>query len=196
MTKATSSIAAIVLISAAASAAAQSTDTPVVYGGISLGAAKAKGFCTGVSGPSVSCDDTGGAIKLFGGYQFHRHFAVELGLGGMGEWVTRSPSGVVEITVGVVEALGVAIMPIGGSVAIYGKVGIYSAATEARLSTFTLVGTFEERNADLTAGFGVRLDITRSVGVRAEWQRYVDVGGDSIGVSDIDVVSVGVQIRF
>ena len=196
MKKLTSSIAAIVVMFAAASAAAQPTDLPVVYAGISLGASKAEGFCTGVSGPGVSCDDTGGALKIFGGYQFHRHFAVELGFGGMVEWVARGPGGVVEISTGAVEALGLAIMPVGESVAIFGKAGIYRATTEARANTTTVVGDFEESNADLTAGFGVRVDITRSLAVRADWQRYFDVGGGNIGVSDIDVLSVGVQLRF
>jgi OmpA-OmpF porin, OOP family len=190
------SIAAGVLMFAAASACAQSTDLPVVYAGIALGGSKAEGFCAGVSGPGVTCDDTGAALKVFGGYQFHRHFAVELGIGGMGEWVARGPGGVVEMSTGLVEALGLAVLPIGESVAFYGKAGVYRASTEARANTIAVVGDFEESNTDFTAGFGVRIDITRKFGVRAEWQRYFDVGGGNIGVSDIDVFSVGVQLKF
>jgi opacity protein-like surface antigen len=171
------SIAAGVLMFAAASACAQSTDLPVVYAGIALGGSKAEGFCAGVSGPGVTCDDTGAALKVFGGYQFHRHFAVEM-------------------STGLVEALGLAVLPIGESVAFYGKAGVYRASTEARANTIAVVGDFEESNTDFTAGFGVRIDITRKFGVRAEWQRYFDVGGGNIGVSDIDVFSVGVQLKF
>ena len=183
-------------MSAAASAAAQSTDLPVVYAGISLGGAKAEGFCTGVSGPGVSCDDTGGAVKLYGGYQFHRNFALELGIAGMGEWVAQGPGGRVEISTGLVEALGLAILPVTESFAVYGKAGIYRAATEARVNTFSLVGTFEETNTDLTAGFGLRFEFARSFGLRLDWQRYFDVGGGNIGESDIGVFSVGAQLRF
>jgi len=190
------SIAAIVLMFAAVPAAAQSTDLPVVYAGIALGGARAEGFCTGVSGPGVTCDDTGGALKLYGGYQFNRNFAVELGLGGMGEWVAQGPGGRVEISTGVAEALGMVILPLGESVAIYGKLGVYRARTEARANTTTVVGNFEEDNVDVTAGFGVRFDITRSVAVRADWQGYADVGGGNIGVSDVGVFSLGVQMRF
>ena len=190
------SIAAIVLMFAAAPAAAQSTDLPVVYAGISLGGARAEGFCTGVSGPGVSCDDTGGALKLYGGYQFHRNFGVELGIGGMGEWVAQGPGGRVEISTGVVEALGLVILPVTEGFALYGKAGIYRANTEARANTFLLNGTFEETNADLTAGFGLRFEFARSFGVRLDWQRYFDVGGPDIGESDIGVFSIGLQLRF
>ena len=196
MRNAASSIAAISLVLAAASAAAQSSDQPVVYGGISIGGSKAQDFCTGAPS-SVSCDAAAGAIKLFGGYQFHRNLAVELGLFGMGEWSARGPGGVVEMSSVGVEALGVGLMPLGDQFFLYGKAGIYRATTEARVNTITLVGTFDESNAGFTAGFGARFDFARNFGVRLEWQRYFDVGSnDLFGETDVDVLSVGVQLRF
>ena len=195
MRKAASSIAAIGLMFAAASAAAQTGDLPVVYGGVSIGASKAKGFCTGLPA-SASCDDAAGALKLFGGYQFHRNFAVELGIGGMGEWSARGPGGVVEVSSGVIEATGLGIVPLGDQFSLFGKAGIYRANTQVRFNTFTLVGDVDESNTGFTAGFGMRFDFTRSFGLRLEWQRYFEVGGDLLGEPDVDTLSIGVQIKF
>jgi OOP family OmpA-OmpF porin len=55
----------------------------------------------------------------------------------------------------------------------------------------------KETNTDLTYGIGAQYDINRQLGVRAEWQRYTNMGDDAtIGESDVDVMSVGLVVRF
>ena len=144
----------------------------------------------------MSCDDSGGALKFFGGYQFHRHFAVELGVGGMGDWTARGPAGVIEMSAVAVEALGVGIMPLGDWFALFAKAGLYRATLQVRANLTTVVGNFDESNLGLTAGLGARFDFARNFGVRLEWQRYFEVGDGNIPVTDVDVVTAGVQLRF
>jgi opacity protein-like surface antigen len=54
----------------------------------------------------------------------------------------------------------------------------------------------KDTSTDLTFGVGAAFDINRNVGVRAEYQKYKDMGGSSVGKSDVDVLSIGVLYRF
>jgi OmpA-OmpF porin, OOP family len=162
------------------------------YAGFSLGQATADDACTGVSGPGVSCDDKDSAWKILGGYQFNRHFAVELGYTDLGEVSASGPGGSASIESSAFEVVAVGMMPIADKFAIYGKLGMYRGETDASGPG----GSISESTTDLTFGIGARYDFTRNLGVRAEWQKYSDVGGGEIGEADVDVISVGVIFRF
>lgn len=185
---------AVAFLFAAAPAAAQ--DLPKVYGGVTFGQSKAKGFCDEFSGAGISCDDKDTSLRLLGGYQFHRNFAVELGALYLGEVQARGPGGTFTVESAALEALGVGMLPIAERFSLYGKAGIYRAETEARLNTITIVATEKESNFDLTFGFGLRFDVAKNLALRAEWQRYMDVGGEDVGEADIDVISFGVLLKF
>lgn len=171
-------------------ALAQAPATPGWYAGGSLGQSKAKDAdCTGF----VSCDDKDSAWKIFGGYEINRNFAVELGYTDLGEFTASGPGAArqsIEATAW--ELVGVGSIPIADRFSLYGKVGGYRADSEGRAGALSA----DESNTGLTFGVGAQYDFTRTVGVRAEWQRYNDVGGGQIGESDLDVLSVGVRVKF
>ena len=172
------------------------------YLGASIGQSRAKDFCDDSGG--FSCDDKDTAWKLFGGYQFNRHLAVEAGYTDLGEVGVSgvlsgvSVRGTVEVTA--FELMGVGSIPLMDRFSLYGKLGLYHAETKQNvtgsLGTVTVTDNDKEKNTDLTFAFGARFDITRNLGVRAEWQRYLDVGGGEIGEDDVDVLSVGLLFRF
>jgi opacity protein-like surface antigen len=78
---------------------------------------------------------------------------------------------------------------------IYGKLGGYYAKTELS-SNIPGVGGADDNNTGLTYGVGVQWDALPNLGVRAEWQRYDNVGSDTTGEGDINVISVGAIWRF
>ena len=167
------------------------------YVGASIGKTDVKDGCTGVSAPGVSCDDEDTSWKIFGGYQFNRNFALELGYADLGEVKASGPGGTATIEVTAFELVGVGMLPLGNNFSLYGKVGLYRAETELSVNTFLLTGTEKESNTDLTFGIGAQFDVSKQFAIRAEWQRYQDVGGgDTIGESDIDVISIGALFRF
>jgi OmpA-OmpF porin, OOP family len=192
----------------AAAALAMLTATPAwsqdagFYLGASIGQSKAKDTCDDSAG--FSCDDKDTAWKIFAGYQFNRHFAVEAGYTDLGEVTVSAASGTSSvrgtIELSAFELMAVGSFPVADRFSLYGKLGLYRAETEQRLQvtlgTLTVSDNKTEKNADLTFGFGARFDITRNLGVRAEWQRYLDVGGGEIGEDDVDVLSVGILWRF
>jgi OOP family OmpA-OmpF porin len=182
---------AILSLAAALASPAVAQDTGF-YAGLSLGQSTADDACTGVSGPGVSCDDKDTAWKILGGYQFNRHFAVELGYTDLGEVSASGPGGSASIESSAFELVAVGMMPIVDKFSIYGKLGMYRGETDASAPGVSI----SESNTDLTFGIGVRYDFIRNLGVRAEWQKYTDVGGGEIGEADVDVISVGIVYRF
>jgi OmpA-OmpF porin, OOP family len=191
--------AAAALASAAPAAFAQGFEANRVYAGVALGQSQFDLDCSG----TTACEDSDTAWKVFGGYQFSRHFALEVGYGNLGEATASTPpfGGIpaadVSIEATVWEVLAVGTLPLAERFSIYGKAGLYVADTEVRVS-FAGLGSVNrsDDNTDLTFGVGLRYDFTPNLGVRAEWQRYGDVSADAFGEGDIDLISIGLVWRF
>jgi OmpA-OmpF porin, OOP family len=173
-----------------------------IYIGAAVGQAEHKDGCEGAN---ISCDEKDAAWKLFGGYQFNRYVAVEAGYADLGESRARGTVGAITVdakfAVTAFELSAVGTVPVVvDRLSLMLRGGVYRA--EAKLSGSGTVGAIvvpvseTDSNFDLTFGLGVRYDFTRNLGVRAEWQRYVDVGTDDVGKSDIDVLSIGVLWKF
>ena len=118
-----------------------------------------------------SQDDT--SIKFLGGYQFHRHFAAEVGYG----WLFDKNGA--EVTA--LELVGLGIYPITNQLSIYGKLGLANIDVETRFGS--------QDSTELTFGAGLQYDITPKFGVRGQFQRY-DTD------QKVDVFSIGVLFRF
>jgi len=174
---------------------AQGVDDKGFYIGATVGQSKVKDFCSGIG---VSCEDTDTALRILGGYQFNKHFALELGYSQLGEASISSGALFAKVEATAWELVAVGMLPVADRFSIYGKIGMYRADSD--FSTNIVVPgipqAFSESNNDLTFGFGLQFDISRSFGVCAEYQRYQDLGGPEIGESDLDVMSIGVVYRF
>jgi OmpA-OmpF porin, OOP family len=196
MSKARSSFAIIGLASALAFTGPSFAQDGAFYVGGSIGQTDVKDGCTGLNVPGVSCDDEDTSWKIFGGYQFNRNFALELGYVDLGEVKASGPGGTATIEATAFELVGVGMLPLANNFSLYGKIGLYRAETEVSVNTFLLVASEDESNTDLTFGIGAQFDVSKQFAIRAEWQRYQDVGGGDIGESDVDVISVGALFRF
>ena len=117
-------------------------------------------------------DDTG--FKVFGGYQFHRNIAAELGYGLLFD------KGGAELTT--LELVAVGIFPLTNQFSLLGKLGL------ARLEVDTPGGSNDD--TELTYGIGVQYDFAPNIGLRLQWQRY-DTNPD-----EIDFINLGVVVRF
>lgn len=200
MSKARTGLAILGLASAMAFVSPAFAQDTGFYVGGALGQTSFDVDCTG----ATSCDDEDSSWKIFGGYQFNKHFALEFGYADLGE-ATASVSlppftanGALKATVW--ELVAVGSMPIADRFSIFGKIGLYRGDTDFDVTVPGLGSASEsDSNTDLTFGIGARYDFTRNLGVRLEWQRYQDVGGEFGGVtleSDVDVLSVAVIWKF
>jgi OmpA-OmpF porin, OOP family len=167
--------------------------------GGSLGQSQAKDACSG----ATSCDDKDTAWKIFGGYQINRNFAAEFGYTDLGKVSgTAVISGVnlsESFEANAWELVGIGSVPF-GRISPYGKLGLYRGEVKGRVvgtpGGVTATASGKDTNTDLTFGLGVNFDFTRNIGIRGEWQRYKKMGGDDVGESDVDVLSVGLTYRF
>ncbi len=160
----------------------------------------ANGFTT--TGFSVDEKDRG--YKLYGGYQFGRHFAIEGGYFDLGTHafsVETLPGGVFN---GQLEARGinldlVGLLPLSANTAIFGRIGANHAETDATFSGQGAVNIFtpsaSERSTNLKFGVGAQIGLTERLRLRLEAERFrVD---DAIGnKGDIDLYSVGLVMHF
>jgi OOP family OmpA-OmpF porin len=182
---------ALALTLAAGTAAAQEAG---FYLGASVGQSKvSNGGCEGASG-GITCEDTDTAFKVFGGYQFNRNIALELGYSDRLAKLSASGFGTsAEVTVSAFEIVAVPSLPLSENFSLYGKVGVYAASTEARSS---FGATADDSNTGGTIGLGVAYHFNKNITARADWQRYAKVGGDNVGEADIDTLNIGLLFRF
>jgi OOP family OmpA-OmpF porin len=170
-------------------ALSQSKESGIYIGG-ALGQAEHSDQCDSPAA-GVSCDNKDSAWKIFGGFQFNRYLAAELGYANLGEATASAGpvSATDEATAFELVALGM--FPVVERFSIFGKLGLYRGELE-RTSNNPLIQTGSNTQTDFTFGLGVRFDITHNIGLRAEWQRYLDLGE----ITDVDLISLGVQFKF
>jgi len=187
------------------------------YGGLSAGTSSASidsGALpiAGAPATSLSKDDSDTGFKIYGGYRFNRHFALEAGYTDLGTFgatrtVLASPGGTLraETKVSGVHFDAVGILPLAERFSLFGKVGGYYNEVKTTLSTTggvsLLPGVAASRShsdVNLKYGIGAGFDFTERFGLRAEWERHSDLGDTSTTGTqgDVDLVSVGVVFRF
>ena len=182
----------IIGITAALFALPAAAQEPGFYAGISVGQSKYNNQCDGI--PSgVTCDENTTTYKLFGGYQFNRNLAVELGYSP--ELAKASASGLglnLDAKASALEVVAIPSLPL-GDFSLFAKLGLYAA--ETKLSS-NVGPDATDSNSSWTAGAGAGYSFTKNLGARLEWQRYNKVGGDNTVKSDVDVFNVGLLYRF
>ena len=112
---------------------------------------------------SGNCDD--GAWKLFGGYQFNDMFGLEGNYTSFGEDVTG------------MALAGVAAMPVGEQLEVFGKAGVMKWTDES-------VAGIDRSDSDMLLGIGASYIMDNNWGIRGE---YETVDGDI----DASMYSIG-----
>ena len=168
------------------------------YLGFSVGSTHYGARCQGSASP---CDSSDTGFRAFGGYQFHRNFALELGIASLGKAppdaeIQRTARDV-EATASALDLLAIGFVPVSERVRLYGKLGIYTALVKTTgTSSIPFLGipaTVEndQRFHDATFGAGVEFRLTPRFALRGDWQRY-----NNLGESALDVASIGALYRF
>ena len=189
--------AALALAAPLAQAAGPAPQPPEsgFYVGAGLGKATAKDWCSdpALGGGATRCDDKDTTWRMLAGYQFTRNFAVEGGYHDLGR--IQATRGAAETTVkaNAWEVNGIAAMPVGGIVSVYGKLGLFRAEARGGGAATNI----EEQKGGVTYGAGVQADLFSSFSLRLDWQRYPNIGGGGFGAStDVSVIGVLGLYRF
>lgn len=186
---------------------------PYYYGGLSVGQSRAtidqdritaNLQSQGLTTTGMSRDERDTAFKLFGGYQFNRHFALEGGyfnLGKFGFTSTTQPAGTLS---GQLKAQGlnvdvVGTLPVNERFAVFGRVGAHYTQTRDSFSGSGAVSVSNSNPhkdaANYKVGVGMQYAFNQTVTLRAEAERYRI--NDAVGNrGDIDVVSLSLVFPF
>lgn len=157
----------------------------------------------GLTTTSFDEDGSESGYKLFGGYQFNRHFALEGGYFDLGEFgftATTSPPGTLS---GSTAVRGFNLDPVGlwrlsERLSLLGRVGLSHVETDSAYGgsgAVTAPRGGDDRATDYKVGLGLQYDPAPVWGVRVEAERFRindAVGNDG----DVDFFSVGLVYRF
>lgn len=183
------------------------------YGGFNVGRTRAtiddarinrSLLAAGFTTTSLAEDDKDQGYKVFGGYQFSRHFALEGGVFDLGEFgfaATTIPAGTFN---GNIRLRGVNLdlvgtLPITENFSVIGRAGIQHAEARDRFSSTGQIRVIDpnptKRDSNLKLGLGLQYAFSPSWVLRTEVERYrID---DAVGnKGDIDMVSIGLVYRF
>jgi OOP family OmpA-OmpF porin len=197
----------------AATSPAQAQDDGYYYGGVSLGQSRARIdeeritaslLGAGLATTAMDRDNRSAAYKLFGGYQFNRHVAIEAGyfdLGKFGFRSTTDPAGTLQ---GQIKLRGlnldlVGTWPLTPRLSVIGRVGAQHAQARDSFSGSGAVNVLtpspRETATNAKFGAGLQYAITPSLLVRAEAERYRV--NDAVGNrGDVNMVSVSLVMPF
>ena len=141
---------------------------------------------------SGDVDDGGVGFKLFGGYKFHKHFAVEGGYADLDEvafagtsdgtgglYAAGPVTSLSEVDGLFVTAVG--ILPVAAKVSLFGKAGLMNWDGDFTLadSSGTLVAGSDD-GSDPLFGVGVEIIPMEQFHIRAELERFSDIFSEDV----------------
>lgn len=186
-------IFAVALLAAASAAWGQERGA---YVGAAIGQAAYRGTCQGA--PSgTSCDNSDTATRLFGGYQFTRRFAMELGYHDLGtaEAHGGGPASITErADITAFDFTLVGMLPVGNRFSLLARLGFYRGKVEAAATPAR--GWETKTTTDITYGFGGRYAFAEHAEFRLEYQHFGHLGTGATPALDIHLVSLGAISRF
>jgi len=150
---------------------------PYYFGG-AIGPAEGNGYCSG----AVKCEDKDSAWKLFGGYKFTDRLSAEGSYVTLGDLHKNGENS----DVSVIAVHGVASMPVTEQFEVFGKLGVM------RWSSDNTDGGQDGFGA--AYGVGVKMHMNETTKLRAEWEKYPGIETSSSEDTDIDMLSVGMEL--
>ena len=178
------------------------------YAGLGGGLTDARSICNTVWLPAGTtlggCDKKDVGWKIYGGYQFTPHWGAELGYLDFGKqrWgvaIGGVTPATAEAEAKVWQLAATATLPLvpGSSLyspgfGVFGKLGLHRSDIDVSAGGISANGS----STDWMWGLGARWDFTRNVSMRIEWERFNNAGSNSIGTTDLEMLSISAMFRF
>ena len=140
-------------------------------------------------------DEKDSAFRIFGGYQYTKNLAVEVGYVDLGTYGVSGTIGALPFTAfGDVTGFsisGVGTVPLTEKLGLLGSVGFLSSKVNASATVATVSGIARSRQSDYTAGIGMKYSLTKNIAARLEANYY---GLNNNGSAQM--YSLGLQYKF
>lgn len=132
----------------------------------------------------VSVDDSDSGFKIFGGFQFTKHWGAEVGYVDFGKVSVSGAGASGDLGVTAMTLAGTGTLPLGQNFALLGKVGMAMWDAEGSGSVVGNDGN------DMFYGFGARYSFNKNMSVQAEYE-VLDAEDDSV-----NMISIGLHYKF
>lgn len=134
---------------------------------------------------SASCDGSDQAYKVYAGYRFNRHLAVEAGYSDLGKTTAIAGDSVTETKPRGITAHVVGLWPFTERFSLLGRLGVIYGDSKVTGTA----ATRNEKGTELAWGAGVHFDLMPDVALRLEWERFRLR-------TEVDAISLAVIARF
>lgn len=149
-----------------------------MYFGGSFGSSEASDYCPIASG----CEDTDSSWKGFAGYNVTEMLAAEVAYTNIGDFHKNGTAS----DVSAFSVSGVANIPVNGSFGVFGKAGL------SRWSSENTDG--DTSGTGVSYGLGAKVNLSESMKLRAEWERIPGIETSHTEESDVDMLSIGIEM--
>lgn len=140
-------------------------------------------------------DEKNSAFRIFGGYQYTKTLAVEVGYVDLGAYGVSGTIGALPFTAfGDVTGFsisGVGTLPLTEKFSLLGSVGYFYSKVKASATVATVAGAARDSGSDFTAGIGVKYNLTKNIAARLEVNHY-GLGDNG----DAQMYSLGLQYKY
>jgi OmpA-OmpF porin, OOP family len=201
----------VALVACVGAAQAQTNSSNVAgnegaYVGASVGASifklKKEDFSI-ASATTRNFDEKDKGFKVFGGYRFNDHLAVEGQAASLGEasvaygGAAGSSLGKEKYKLIAVSAVAVGLMPVGSGFTLFAKAGPSAVRAESSFDTAGAGASSRKTRIGGLVGAGATYAFTDHLALRGEYEHYLRVGQkDNTGRSTAGLLSVGLQYKF
>lgn len=151
--------------------------SPYYLGG-TIGSSEASSYCDGETG----CEDSDTAWKLFGGYKIWEKLSGEVAYTNLGDIHKNGTNS----DVSAISANAVGSIQVTERFDVFGKVG------GMRWSSDNTTG--DRDGFGVTYGLGAKMHLSESTKLRAEWEQFPDVETSDSEETDVNMLSVGVEL--
>lgn len=166
------------------------------YGALDIGQSSNKDACAGV-GAGATCNESGTAFRLGGGYQFTPNWGIEANYGILASSKASAGSFSGEIKPRSIQIAATGTFPIANAFSVIGKIGIASNVTEFSATTLATQNTTTTK---LAYGIGAQYDISKTLGVRAQYESLGEVNDPPSTTNPatykISMISAGLVLKF
>jgi OmpA-OmpF porin, OOP family len=131
----------------------------------------------------VSVDDGDTGFKIFGGFQFTKHWGAEAGYVDFGNATASGASLSGDVGVTAITFAGTGTLPLGENFALLGKLGLAMWDSSGSASS-------GDNGTDVYFGVGARYSFNKNLALVVDYERF-DAEDDSV-----NMISVGVRYKF
>ena len=140
---------------------------------------------------SVPCDDEDAGWRAFGGYQFNKYVAAELGIVSLGKATGGDSTSSFKMESAGADLSAVFFIPMTTRLSLLGRLGAYRVKTELKDVGLSADAT----NSAWVYGAGLNYNLG-FLGLRAEYLQYYNIGGGTTGKDTVEMFGLTLLFRF